>query len=79
VRDVTISNVEVTATSPTAGRDVAIVDETKGGLKAVNEISLNEIHLRDSDLAPFYTNVPPAAYSTADWTLQGEPISVQPK
>jgi hypothetical protein len=79
VRDVTIPNVEVTATSPTAGRDVAIVDETKGGLKAMSEISLNGIHLRDSDVAPFYTNVPAAAFSTADWTLQGEPISVEPQ
>jgi hypothetical protein len=71
VRNVSISKVVVTETVPTARRNVAIVDETRGGAAAINGISMSAIDLRNTDLPDFYTNLPPRSFTTTDWTLNG--------
>lgn len=76
VGDVTIANVTVSATTPSANRNVGIVDETDGGAAAMNGISFPGIHLRNTSLPPFYTNVDAGSYSISNWTLDGNPIAV---
>jgi hypothetical protein len=76
VSDVTFANVTVSATAPSANRNVGIVDETDGGIAAMNGISFPGIHLRNTRLPPFYTNVDASSYSMSNWTLDGNPIAV---
>lgn len=79
VRGVTIADVEIAATSASAKRDVAIVDETGAGTKALGGITLRDIRLTGDELAPFYTNVPAAAFSLQEWTRDGRPLQIDPQ
>ncbi|QPG72015.1 right-handed parallel beta-helix repeat-containing protein [Mycolicibacterium mucogenicum] len=76
VHDVTMSNVTVTATSTTVNRNVAIVDETNGGDRAMHGIYLSNINLTATTVAPFYTNAPVGSYTVANWTNDGKRIDV---
>ena len=72
VRNVAISDLTVTATEPSAQRNVGVVVD--GG--SINGVSLRDINIRNSDLPPFYGNAPEGSYATSGWTLDGNPITV---
>lgn len=72
IRDVTISNVEISATSSTAGRDVAVIAD--GG--SVAGVSIDRIHLDDDALTPFVGDASPGSYRLDGWTVKGAPVSV---
>jgi hypothetical protein len=77
VRDVKIANITVSATSPSAKRNVGVVDETGGGTAAFSNVSLSGIQLSDTALKPFYANVPAESYALTNWTLDGKPVAVR--
>lgn len=76
VHDVAVTDVTVSGTGPQLNRNVAIVDETNGGENVVRAIALTRIHLTATEVAPFYSNVPPGSYTNTQWTLNGVPIVV---
>jgi Right handed beta helix region len=73
INDVSISNVAVAGTTPSAGRNVAVIADNGG---SVSGITLRRIALDDDKLAVFDSNVPASSYSVADWTAGGAPITV---
>lgn len=72
INDVTISNVSIAGTSPTAGRDVAVIAD--GG--SVSGVVLTGIALDNTKLTPFDSNVPANSYAVSNWTAGGAPITV---
>jgi hypothetical protein len=72
VRSVQISNVNISATSASAKRNVGIVV----GEGSIDSIFLRDITIRDSILPALYSNAPVSAYNTSGWTLDGNPIAI---
>lgn len=72
VRDVNISNVDVSGTAPSAGRDVAVIAD--GG--DVSGVSIDGIHLDNDAVTPFVGEAGPGSYHLQDWTIGGAPVSV---
>jgi hypothetical protein len=72
IRNVSISDVDIAATSPTAGRDVAIVDD--GG--SIGQVALSRIHIADDALPPFVAQADPADYRLDEWTVGGKIVRV---
>lgn len=72
VSNVSISNVGISATTPTAEREVAILAE--GG--TLNNVAVTGIRLDNSALSPLATNAPPSSFRVTGWTAKGEPIAV---
>jgi hypothetical protein len=72
ITDVSISNIAVAGTTPTAGRDVAVIAD--GG--SVSGVAIQGIALDDTKLTPFDSNVPSGSYTLSNWTAGGSPITV---
>jgi hypothetical protein len=74
ITDVTISGLTITATAPTAQRNVAVVMDAG----SVSNVRFINIALRNTKLTPLIrsSNVPAGSYSATGWTLDGKPISV---
>ena len=74
INDVNISGLTINATSPTAGRNVAIVVDAGN----VSNVKLTNIALTNTKLAPLIrsSNVPSSVYTASGWTLNGSPITV---
>jgi hypothetical protein len=76
VRDVSISNITVTATSPAVNRNVAIIDDMSPPADELRNISLSDIRLVNTRVAPFFTNAPDGSYTLTNWMLDGKPLEV---
>ena len=72
VRNVTISDVSIVATPPTAERNVAIYTET-GDLTGVR---MNQISLDNSSVPAFFSNADAQSFALTGWTAGGDPIAV---
>lgn len=73
VDDVSISDLTIVATSPTAQRNVGVV----AGPGSVGDISIHRIQLRDTDLRPLLVDAPAATVRTYDFTVDGRPVYVR--
>lgn len=73
IDDVTISDVDVSATTPSAGRNVAVLTDGGG---SVDRIAIDGIHLDGDALSPFSTDAPPDSLRLSGWTVAGKPVSV---
>ncbi|MDT5095407.1 MAG: hypothetical protein QOH60_4770 [Mycobacterium sp.] len=71
-RNIQISGLTVTATDPSAQRNVAVLV----GKGSIGAVSLRDINIRESSLPPFFTNAPAGSYATSGWTLDSNPITV---
>jgi hypothetical protein len=72
VNDVSISNITIAGTPPTAQRDVAVY--ARGG--SVSGVTLDSIKLDNANLPLFISNVPATNYTVSNWTAGGAPITV---
>ncbi|MBI3214149.1 MAG: right-handed parallel beta-helix repeat-containing protein [Mycobacterium sp.] len=72
VDNVRISDVTVTATPDSAGRDVGITVDSG----SVSGISLTDISVNGSGVTPFDTNAPAGSVTTSGWTHDQNPITV---
>lgn len=73
VTDVAISDLTVTATAPTAQRNVAVV----AGPGRIDGIRFDRIQLRDSDVQPLLAKAPAGSVQTSDFTADGRPVDVR--
>jgi hypothetical protein len=72
INDVSISNVAIVGTAPTAEKNVAVT--ASGG--SVSGVTLNGIALDNTNLPPFFSNVPASSYVISNWTTGGRPTTV---
>lgn len=72
VRNVSISDIRIAATPPSAERNVAIYTET-GALQGVQ---ISGISLDNSTLPAFFTNADAESFAVTGWTAGGNPIAV---
>jgi hypothetical protein len=71
VRDVQISDVNITATASSAQRNVGVIVD--GG--SVSAVNLRNISIADSALPPFSSNAPANSYRASGWSVNGSPIA----
>lgn len=71
VRNVSISDIKIAATPPSAQRNVAIYTETG----ALSNIRINGISLDNSPLPAFFTNANADSFALSGWTAGGDPIA----
>jgi hypothetical protein len=72
IHDVSISNVSIAATTPTAERNVAVIADGA----SVSGVTFQGIAVDNTNLPPFFSNVPSASYVVSNWTVGGAPITV---
>lgn len=72
IRNVTISNVDISGTSPTAGRNVAIIDD--GG--SIGQVAIDQIHIDSDAVDPFVAQANSGGYQLAGWTIGGKSVNV---
>lgn len=72
INDVSISNIAIVGTAPTAERNVAVT--ASGG--SVGGVTLSGIALDNANLPPFFSNVPESSYVVSNWTTGGNPTTV---
>lgn len=70
VSDVSVSNVVISGTAPSAQRNVGILSDGGG----VRNITFRGIQLQGTSLPPLWANVPHGSYSTSGFTLDGRAI-----
>ncbi|WP_193045960.1 right-handed parallel beta-helix repeat-containing protein [Mycolicibacterium baixiangningiae] len=73
VSGVSISDLTITATTPTAQRNVAVVAQPG----TVDAIAFSRIQLRDTELRPLLVDAPGTAVQTTDFTVNGKPVDVR--
>ncbi|KUI31171.1 hypothetical protein AU195_12190 [Mycobacterium sp. IS-1496] len=73
VSDVSISGLTITATSPSAERNVGVI--ARPG--SVDAVTFSRIQVRDSDLRPLLVDAPAGAVRASDFTVNGEPVDVR--
>lgn len=73
VTDVTVSDFTITATTPTAQRNVAVM----AAPGRVDGIRFDRIQLRNSDLQPLLVKAPAGAVQTSEFTADGRPVDVR--
>lgn len=66
--DITISDVIITDTRPTASRNVAILNDTDASHERV---LLDRFTINDGPATPFYSNAPESSYRLRDWLVNG--------
>jgi hypothetical protein len=72
VQGVNISNVNIAATTPTAERNVAVVDDAG----TVKNIVLRSIRIDSASLPALSGDTSPPSVSALDWTVAGAPTTV---
>ena len=72
VRNVSISDIRIAATPPSAERNVAIYTETG----TLQDVRISRISLDNSTLPAFFTNADTESFAVTSWTAGGKPIAV---
>lgn len=72
ISDVSISNVDISGTSATAERNVAVVAD--GG--SVDGITMSQLHVDDAALPAFFSDANPGAYRLDGWTVGGKSVNL---